>query len=80
MKWIFSSRDARELSRFKSMLGLADIPCVVRKEQLDLPLPLGSLDSELWVVNEEDCPRASGLIKGWRPPSPGDGVDRTPWP
>jgi hypothetical protein len=80
MKWIFSSRDAHELSQFKSMMGQADIPCVVRKEQLDLPMPLAPLDSELWVVNNEDYPRASGLIKGWSHPSPGDGVDRTLWP
>jgi hypothetical protein len=73
MKWIFSSLDTSELSRFKKMMGLADIPCIVRSEQLDLPMPLPPLDSELWVVNDEDYPRASGLIKGWSHPSPGNG-------
>jgi hypothetical protein len=47
------------------MMERADIPCVVRKTQLDLPMPLAPLDSELWVVNDEDHPKASGLVKGW---------------
>jgi hypothetical protein len=72
MKWIYSSLDASELSRFKKMMSLADIPCVVRSEQLDLPMPLPPLDSELWVMNDEDYSRASGLIKGWSRPSPGN--------
>ena len=71
MKWIFSSRDASELSRFKGMMRHADIACVVRTEQLDLPMPLAPVDSELWVVNDADFPRASGLVKGWSHPSPG---------
>ena len=69
MKWIFSSGDVSQLSRFKSMMERADIPCVVRKTQLDLPMPLAPLDSELWVVNDEDYPKASGLVKGWSHPS-----------
>ena len=69
MKWIFSSCDVSQLSRFKSMMARADIPCVVRKTQLDLPMPLPPLDSELWVVNDEDHPKASGLVKGWAQPS-----------
>ena len=72
MKWIFSSVDASELSRFKKMMGLADIPCIVRSEQLDLPMPLAPLDAELWVVNDADYSRATGLIKGWSHPSPGN--------
>ncbi len=69
VKWIFSSGDASKLSRFKSMMERADIPCVARKTQLDLPMPLAPLDSELWVVNDEDYPKASGLVKGWSHPS-----------
>ena len=71
MKWIFSSRDAGELSRFKGMMGQADIACVVRSAQLDLPMSLAPADSELWVVNDADFSRASGLVKGWSHPSPG---------
>jgi hypothetical protein len=71
MKWIYSSRDARELSRFKEMMGQADIACVVRSEQLDLPMALAPADSELWVVNDADFARARGLVKGWSHPSPG---------
>ena len=75
MKWIFSSRDVSELTRFQSMMGTADIPCVVRKSQLDLPMALSPLDSELWVVNDADYSRACGLVKGWSHPSAGDGAD-----
>ena len=69
MKWIFSSADASELSRFKAMMGQADIPCVIRDAQLDLPVPLAPIDTELWVVNDDDYPKASVLVKGWSPPS-----------
>ena len=75
MKYIFASRDASELARFKSMIERADIPCAARKTQLDLPMPLAPLDSELWVVNDEDYTKASGLIKGWSHPSQGGGAD-----
>ena len=51
------------------MMERADIACVERKTQLDLPIPLAPLDSELWVVNDEDYPKANGLIKGWSHPS-----------
>jgi Putative prokaryotic signal transducing protein len=67
MKWIFSSRDVSQLSRFKTMMGQADIPCVVRNAQLDLPMPLVTLETELWVVNDVDCPKASDLIRAWSP-------------
>ncbi len=70
MKWIFSSRDVSELSRFKGMMGGAGIACVVRSEQLDLPMPsLQPSDKELWVVNDADYVKASGLVKGWSHPS-----------
>ena len=46
----------------------AEISCAVRKTQLDLPMALAPLDSELWVLNDEDYPKASVLIKGWSGP------------
>ncbi|HEX3718017.1 MAG TPA: DUF2007 domain-containing protein [Verrucomicrobiae bacterium] len=68
MKWIFSSRDTPQLLRFKKMMEHAEIACVVRSDQLELAMPLASLDSELWVLNDEDQPKASGLIKNWSGP------------
>jgi hypothetical protein len=68
MKWIFSSRDTSQLSRFKNMMERAEIPCEVRSGQLELAMPLPPLDSELWVVNDADHPKASGLIKNWSGP------------
>jgi hypothetical protein len=68
MKWIFSSRDTSQLSRFKKMMEGADISCVVRSVQLELAMPLAPLDSELWVQNDEDYAKASGLIKNWSRP------------
>ena len=46
----------------------ADIACVVRSVQLELAMPLAPLDSELWVQNDEDYAKASGLIKNWSGP------------
>ena len=51
------------------MMERADIPCVVRKTQLDLPMTLAPLDAELWVVNDVDYQKASGLVKGWSYPT-----------
>jgi hypothetical protein len=68
MKWIFSSRDTSQLSRFQKMMAGADIACVVRSAQLELAMPLPPSDSELWVVNDADYLKASGLIKGWSGP------------
>ena len=50
------------------MLERADIACAVRSAQLELAMPLQPLDSELWVVNDGDFPKASGLIKNWSGP------------
>jgi hypothetical protein len=68
MKWIFSSRDSSQLSRFKKMLEGVDIACAVRSAQLELAMPLQPLDSELWVVNDGDFSKASSLIKNWSGP------------
>ena len=51
------------------MMERADITCVVRSVQLELAMPLQPLDSELWVVNDDDYVKASGLIKNWSGPS-----------
>ena len=50
------------------MMAGADIACVVRSAQLELAMPLPPSDSELWVVNDADYLKASGLIKGWSGP------------
>ena len=50
------------------MLERADIACAVRSAQLELAMPVEPLDSELWVVNDGDFPKASGLIKNWSGP------------
>jgi hypothetical protein len=68
MKWIFTSRDPSQLSRFKKMMEGADIACVVRSVQLELAMPLNPMDAELWVLNDEDYVKASGLIKNWSRP------------
>jgi len=59
----FLSRDTSQLSRFKNMMERGEIACVVRNAQLELAMPLEPLGLELWVVNDEDHPKASGLIK-----------------
>ena len=54
------------------MMERADITCVVRSVQLELAMPLQPLDSELWVVNDDDYVKASGLIKNWSGPGKPD--------
>ena len=49
------------------MMGQADIPCVVRDAQPDLPMPLAPLNTELWVVNDADFPKARDLVQRWSP-------------
>ena len=50
------------------MMEYAEIACVVRNAQLELAMPMPPLDSELWVVNDEDHTKASGLIRNWSGP------------
>ena len=50
----------------------AEIACVVRSAQLELAMPMQPLDSELWVVNDDDYAKASGLIKNWSGPGTPD--------
>jgi len=50
----------------------AEIACVVRSAQLELAMPMPPLDSELWVVNDDDYAKASGLIKNWSGPGAPD--------
>ena len=68
MKPIFSSRDISQLSRFQKMMARADIVCEVRNAQLELAMPMEPLNAELWVMNDDDFTKASGLIKNWAGP------------
>ena len=54
------------------MMERAEIACVVRSVQLELAMPMQPLDSELWVVNDDDYAKASGLIKNWSGPGAPD--------
>lgn len=73
MKRIFSSPDSSELSLFKSMLEQANVPCVLRHEQISQTIPVLAFEAELWVVKDEDYPKASSLVEAWCHSPPGAG-------
>jgi hypothetical protein len=50
------------------MMARADIVCEVRNAQLELAMPMEPLNAELWVMNDDDFTKASGLIKNWAGP------------
>ena len=69
MKWIFSSADASELSRFKAMMGQADIPCVIRDAQLD-QLILGSRQGRNRLGQDPEDLHPQGNFTGAGPEEP----------
>lgn len=53
----------------KSLLDDANIPCMIRNENLSTALgelPLAECSPEIWIQNDEDYPRAKEIVDGWR--------------
>jgi putative signal transducing protein len=53
----------------KGLLEKAKIPCMIRNEHLSMAL--GELapsecSPELWILNDEDYPRAREIVDAWR--------------
>jgi hypothetical protein len=63
----------------KSLLEEAGIPCMIRNEYLSSALSeLAPADSspEVWIMNDEDYPRAREIVNGFR----NTGIEnRGPW-
>ena len=69
MKRIFCSPDSAEVGLLEGMLKEAGVSCVDRNEQVSQAFPTAPFYPELWVVNDEDYPRAIRLLEAWRHPA-----------
>jgi hypothetical protein len=53
----------------KDLLEEANIPCMVRNENLSTALgehPFTECSPEIWIQNDEDYARAKEIVDGWR--------------
>jgi hypothetical protein len=53
----------------KGLLEEAEIPCMVRNENLSTALgelPFTECSPEIWIQNDEDYSRASEIVNAWR--------------
>lgn len=72
MKFLFQANTVAEggkIYSLKSILEEAGIPCLIRNENLSGALgeiPFTECSPELWVMNEQDYPRAKEIVIGWR--------------
>jgi len=52
---------------FKSLLEEAGIPCLIRNEYLSVAAgEVPFIPPELWIVNDEDYPRAKAIVDAYR--------------
>jgi hypothetical protein len=70
MKHVFTATNMRaDQETLKSILEKAKIPCMIRNEYLSMALgELAPSDCspELWILNDEDYPRAKRIVDAWR--------------
>ncbi|MCI0744615.1 MAG: DUF2007 domain-containing protein [Verrucomicrobia subdivision 3 bacterium] len=69
MKKIFLSQNSAELGVLKSMLGCTGIPCLIRNDDVTQTIPSASFGAELWVMNDEDYPKAHVFCERWQHPA-----------
>ena len=73
MRMLYSSPDSAEVGLVKNMLDQAGIPCEIRNDDLYANFPGAPFHAELWILNEQDFPRASELLASWHRPSTAGG-------
>jgi len=61
MKLLFTSPNSPEVGLLKDRLDQAGIPCEVRNENLYSNFPGVTFQPELWVLNDDDLPKASEI-------------------
>ena len=69
MKQLFSSLNSAEAGLLKNLVEEEGVPCTLRNEQLTTPAA-SELWTELWVVNDEDYPKAKAVLDDWKHPAP----------
>ena len=66
MKHVFTaSTMSPDNEMLKSILEEADIPCLIRNEYLS-PGEAPFISPELWILNDEDYPRAKEIVDAWQ--------------
>lgn len=75
MKYIFAATgkyDGADNEMLKRLLDEAGIPCMIRNE--NLAMAIGEIppseSPELWIINDEDYPRAKEMIESWKNAKP----------
>ena len=61
-----------QLGLLKNLVEKSFIPCVTRNEYLSVASgesPFTECYPELWILNDEDYPRAKAILDGWLAPS-----------
>jgi len=72
MKCLFAPTsiiDQGRLETLRALLENEDIPCLIRNEHLSMALgeiPFSEGVPEIWVLNDEDYPRAYEMVEAWR--------------
>ena len=66
MKYVFTANTmSADQEIVKGLLEEADIPCLIRNEYLS-PGEAPFISPELWILNDEDYPRAREIVDAWR--------------
>jgi len=71
MKRLVKDAPVPEIGLIRGLLERAGIPCVTRNEQLAGALgeiPFLECDPELWVLHDEDLPRARQILEAHQAP------------
>jgi putative signal transducing protein len=61
--------DGENLEMLKSLLEDTGIPCMIRNENLSSAmgeLPFQECFPELWIMKDQDYPRAAEMVQTWR--------------
>ena len=68
MKYVFTATAlSPDNEMLKGILEKADIPCLIRNEHLSMAAgEVPFIPPELWILNDEDYPRAKEIVDAWR--------------
>jgi hypothetical protein len=70
MKRVFTANTmSADQGIVKSLLEEANIPCMIRNENLSTALgegPFAECSPEIWIQNDADYPRAREIVDAWR--------------
>ena len=71
MEKLFTARSNAEVALLKELIEKDDIPCTIRNEYSSNAfgeIPIIDCYPELWVLNDEDYPKAQALLDSWLSP------------